>query len=34
MVLIAVGDRATLEAQLKKLGLDPIEVWPIKGTLF
>ncbi|MEO8741283.1 MAG: pitrilysin family protein [Casimicrobiaceae bacterium] len=34
MVLIAVGDRTTLEAQLKKLGLDPIEVWPVKGTLF
>ena len=34
MLLIAVGDRATLETQLRKLGLDPIEVWPIKGTLF
>ncbi len=34
MVVIAVGDRTQLEAQLKKLGLEPIEVWPVKGTLF
>jgi hypothetical protein len=34
MVIVAVGDRAKLEAALKKLGLDPIEIWPIAGTLF
>jgi zinc protease len=34
MVVIAVGDRRLLEAELRKFGLDPIEVWPITGTLF
>ena len=34
MVIIAVGSRATLEAALSKLGVGPIEVWPIAGTLF
>jgi zinc protease len=34
MVFVAVGDRAKLEAALNKLGLGPIEVWPIAGTLF
>ena len=34
MVVIAVGDRKRIEAELKPLGLDPTEVWPIVGTLF
>jgi hypothetical protein len=34
MVFVAVGDRAKLEAALAKLGLSPVEVWPITGTLF
>ncbi len=34
MVVIAVGDRKTLESSLQKLGLGPLEVWPISGTLF
>ena len=34
MVIIAVGDRAKLEAALAKLGIGPIEVWPVAGTLF
>ncbi len=34
MVVIAVGDRKTLETSLQKLELGPLEVWPISGTLF
>jgi len=34
MVFVAVGDRAQLEAALNKLGLGPVEVWAIAGTLF
>jgi zinc protease len=34
MVLIAVGDRKNLESALQPLGLGPLEVWPIAGTLF
>jgi len=34
MVFVMVGDRAKLEAALTKLGLGPVEVWPITGTLF
>ncbi len=34
MVVVAVGDRAKLEAALAKLGIGPIEVWPIAGILF
>jgi zinc protease len=34
MVLIAVGNRKKLERALQPLGLGPIEVWPIAGTLF
>jgi len=34
MVVIAVGDRKRIEADLKPLDLEPSEVWPIAGTLF
>ena len=34
MVVIAVGDRKNLETTLQPLGLGPLEVWPITGTLF
>jgi zinc protease len=34
MVVIAVGDRKNLEGTLQPLGLGPLEVWPITGTLF
>jgi zinc protease len=34
MVVIAVGDRATLQPALDALKLGPIEVWPIAGKLF
>jgi zinc protease len=34
MVIVAVGDRTKLEAALKNLGVGPVEVWSIAGTLF
>ncbi|HEY2863601.1 MAG TPA: pitrilysin family protein [Casimicrobiaceae bacterium] len=34
MVVIAVGDRASLQPGLEALKLGPMEVWPIGGTLF
>jgi len=34
MVVIAVGDRKRIEADLKPLDLAPTEVWPIAGTLY
>jgi zinc protease len=34
MVVILVGDRKNLESTLPPLGLGPVEVWPIAGTLF
>jgi zinc protease len=34
MVFVGVGDRVKLDAALTALGLGPIEVWPISGTLF
>jgi len=34
MVVILVGDRKNLESTLPPLGLAPLEVWPIAGTLF
>ncbi len=34
MVIIAVGDRRQIEPALAKLGIAPVEVWPIAGTLF
>jgi zinc protease len=34
VVLVVVGDGKKLERALLPLGLGPIEVWPIAGTLF
>jgi zinc protease len=34
MVVIAVGDRATLQPALEALKLGPIEVWTVAGKLF
>jgi len=34
MVVIAVGDRASLQPALEALQLGPLEVWPIAGMLF
>jgi zinc protease len=34
MVVIAVGDRASLQPALEALKLGPLEVWPIGGKLF
>ena len=34
MVVIAVGDRASLQPGLEALKLGPLEVWPVGGTLF
>ena len=34
MVVIAVGDRASLQPALDALKLGPLEVWPIGGRLF
>jgi len=34
MVVIAVGDRASLQPALDALKLGPLEVWPIGGKLF
>ncbi|MEP6996073.1 MAG: pitrilysin family protein [Betaproteobacteria bacterium] len=34
MVVIAVGDRASLQPALDALQLGPLEVWPIAGKLF
>ena len=34
MVVIAVGDRASLQPALDALKQGPLEVWPIAGKLF
>ena len=34
MVIIAVGDRKRIEADLKPLDLAPIEIWQVSGTLY
>ncbi len=34
MVVIAVGDRKSLETTLRTLDLGPLEVWAIEGKLF
>jgi zinc protease len=34
MVVIAVGDRASLQPALEALKLGPLEVWPVAGRLF
>jgi zinc protease len=34
MVVIMVGDRQKIEPALGKLGVAPVEVWPVAGTLF
>ena len=34
MLVIAVGDRASLQPALDALKLGPLEVWPIAGRLF